>query len=257
MNPFKDYAAYYNLIYRDKNYESEADYIISLLNKTGKSVQTIAELGCGTGGHALCFAKKGFRIDGFDMSSNMIGIAKSTLATSESWVQGKVTFTVGDIRSLPVLNKRDMVLSLFHVMSYQNSNTDLISAFTTAASFLNPGGLFIFDCWYGPGVLRDLPVRKEKVFEDDLLKITRSTVPEMKYNENVVDVHFYLTIRNKLSGLVNELHEVHPMRYFFLPELTYFLDLCGFRILQQTKWMTGTGPDENCWYLCVTAEKVA
>ncbi|NUQ81551.1 MAG: class I SAM-dependent methyltransferase [Bacteroidetes bacterium] len=257
MNPFKDYAAYYNLIYRDKNYESEADYIISLLNKTGKSVQTIAELGCGTGGHALCFAKKGFRVDGFDLSSDMIGIARSSLTTSDSSVKEQVTFSVGDIRSLDVRSKRDMVLSLFHVMSYQNSNTDLISSFRTASDFLNPGGVFIFDCWYGPGVLRDLPVRKEKNFENDHLKITRLTVPEMKYNENVVDVHFYLTILNKLNGSLNELHEIHPMRYFFLPELTHFLDLCGFRILNARNWMTDQAPDENCWYLCVTAEKVA
>ena len=36
------------------------------------------------------------------------------------------------------------MISLFHVMSYQTTNADLLAVFATAAAHLRPGGLFLF-----------------------------------------------------------------------------------------------------------------
>ena len=58
--PFNKIARYYDLIYKDKNYDDEVNYIDNLLEKYLKSEKKILELGCGTGKHALLFKKKGY-----------------------------------------------------------------------------------------------------------------------------------------------------------------------------------------------------
>ena len=46
---FDSYAAYYDLLYRDKNYKAEVVYICRLLKKYKIDSGTILELGSGTG----------------------------------------------------------------------------------------------------------------------------------------------------------------------------------------------------------------
>ena len=49
MKVFGNYGQYYNLIYEDKDYASEVDYIESLIRKNAPHARTILDLGCGTG----------------------------------------------------------------------------------------------------------------------------------------------------------------------------------------------------------------
>jgi len=42
---FNDYARYYDLLYRDKDYAAEAEYVAGLIQKFHPSAQSILELG--------------------------------------------------------------------------------------------------------------------------------------------------------------------------------------------------------------------
>jgi hypothetical protein len=46
---FKAYSRYYDLLYSDKDYESEVKYILHLLKRNGVTKGNILELGSGTG----------------------------------------------------------------------------------------------------------------------------------------------------------------------------------------------------------------
>jgi len=72
MSVFNKYSKYYNLLYKDKNYISETDYIVELIRKNTLNSKTILEFRCGTGSHALCFAEKGFSVNGVDLSEGMV-----------------------------------------------------------------------------------------------------------------------------------------------------------------------------------------
>ena len=48
----------HDLLYRDKQYEKECDFIIKILNKIAPKAKKILELGCGTGKHARLLAKR-------------------------------------------------------------------------------------------------------------------------------------------------------------------------------------------------------
>ena len=73
MSPiFNDYAKYYNLIYADKEYDKEVDYILSLIDKNSDSNTSLLDVGCGTGRHALEFYNKNYSVTGIDISEQMI-----------------------------------------------------------------------------------------------------------------------------------------------------------------------------------------
>jgi hypothetical protein len=58
MSNFNAYSKYYDLIYNNKNYIFEVDYVISLFKKYGNSINNVLELGSGTGNHANYFTSK-------------------------------------------------------------------------------------------------------------------------------------------------------------------------------------------------------
>ena len=58
---------YYNLFYKDKDYEKEAKCIHKKLIKHNVSGQNLLELGCGTGKHAITFSKLGYIFTNFDL----------------------------------------------------------------------------------------------------------------------------------------------------------------------------------------------
>ena len=78
------YAHYYELLYSDKNYEKEVDYIKSFLSNYQNKESSILDLGCGTGNHAEIFASSGYSCTGIDSSKEMINIAKEKLSQNSS-----------------------------------------------------------------------------------------------------------------------------------------------------------------------------
>ena len=69
---FQKYASFYDLLYSDKQYEKECDFITKILNEIAPKAKKILELGCGTGKHARLLAKRGFQIYGVEKSQDMI-----------------------------------------------------------------------------------------------------------------------------------------------------------------------------------------
>lgn len=252
MDNFNFYAKYYDLLYSDKDYNAEVNYLNTLINKFGDiSNKKILDLGCGTGIHANIFSKLGYKVDGVDMSLKMINQAKSKHVKNLA-----LSFFQSNITEFRNEKQYNVVTSLFHVISYQNSNVDLLNAFKTAYVHLKQNGLFIFDFWYGPGVLTDRPEPRVKKLENSLIMVERKAKPVLHVNDNVVDVNYDIMIRNKETQDQQQILEKHSMRYFFINELTFYLKTVGFETLNYFEWMTLEVPDTNSWNVVLIARKV-
>ena len=239
------YSEYYDLLYKDKDYSSEANYVIKLIREHLPKAKLIADFGCGTALHGIEFAMNGFSVEGVELSESMCSIAKRNIAEND--LAKKLEVHNGNISTYNIGRKFDAVVSLFHVMSYLTDNESLNGCFKNAARHLKKNGLFIFDFWYGPCVLTVRPSKRRKVLKGNGLEIIRTALPFMIYNENVVEVNY--TIKGTRSeGKRNfELREEHRMRYFFLPELKFICETNGFRMLNVFEWMTGRELDETTW----------
>ena len=250
---FDTYARYYDLLYRDKDYAGESEYVSAHIRTQAPQAKHILELGCGTGTHAEYLARMGYIVHGVDLSEAMLSLAEKRKATLPSEVAMRLSFGPGDVRTVRTGKKYDAVISLFHVISYQTTNDDLAAAFETASAHLQPGGLFLFDFWYGPAVLMQKPDVRVKRLEDEEIKVTRIAEPEMHVNENVVDVNYQVWIEIKESGKVEQVEETHKMRYLFLPELSQLLESRQFEMLETREWLTNNTPGEGSWGVMAVA----
>jgi SAM-dependent methyltransferase len=250
MTAFGGYARYYDLLYRDKDYHGETEFIDRLIRRYAPGARRILELGCGTGGHGILLAEKGYNVVGLDRSEEMLAAAGQRVAQLPAATTSRVNFFQGDARSFKVEGRFDVALALFHVMSYQLQNDDLRAVLARVKAHLAPGGVFIFDCWYGPAVLTDRPVVRVKRFADDATGVTRIAEPTLHPNLNRVDVKFELFIQDIASGTVEKLSELHQMRYLFRPEVELLAKDAGLHVASCGAWMSDQEPDFSTWYAC-------
>lgn len=253
MAVFSKYAHYYDLFYHDKDYKAETRYVDTLIRKYYPEAKNILELGCGTGRHAEFLNKKGYEICGLDVSSEMIEQAQRRAGKARH-KNAAMTFIKSDIRDFALPKTYDVIISLFHVVSYQKSNEDLKAVFTKTKEHLTPKGIFIFDCWYGPAVLTERPTVKVKRYENEDIVATRIAEPVMLPNKNRVNVNYQIFIRDKKNGAVEEISETHKMRYLFKPELDAFLSEIGLEIIHSEEWLTGRSPGFNTWNVCFVGQ---
>ncbi len=237
---FDSYSMYYNLLYKDKNYESEADYIAALLG----DVKTVFEMGCGTGKHAKLLTNKGYEMFGIDLSASMLEHAKALGIDCEQ----------GDVRTFRAGRMFDAVISLFHVASYQTNDEDINNYFKTAAAHLNNGGKFIFDVWHKPAVLAQIPEKRVKTLENGDVKVVRYCVPNHIKEKDMVEVNYTIEVTDKHSGRTESIKECHPMRYFSYEDIKKFGSQNGMKIIKSEEWLTHNTPGTDTWGVCYILE---
>lgn len=250
---FDTYAAYYDLLYRDKDYAAEAEYVASHIRRNAPGAKRIFELGCGTGGHAIHLAQMGYVVHAIDFSEEMLSRALQRKDALPPEVAARLSFSNGDIRTVRTGETYDAVISLFHVVSYQVSNGNLAAAFETAWSHLRGGGLFLFDFWYGPAVLTEKPEVRVKRLENKHIEVTRIAEPWLSAEESTVQVDYTLFVKNKETGGIEQTTESHHLRYLFLTELQNYL-AGRFVAPKSFEWMTDNPLSESTWsaFVCAT-----
>ncbi len=245
-NIFDAYSRYYDLLYQDKDYVTETTYIRALLTRQGVVAGDLLELGSGTGKHAQLLVKYGYTVDGIERSAEMV--AQIPVMTGLNCQQG-------DIRSFRMERSYDAVLSLFHVLSYQTSNEDVLAVFARAAEHLKPGGVFVFDFWYSPAVYAQKPTTRVKRMFDEQVEVTRVAEPCIYPNENRVDVNYTIYAKERASNSILTFAELHPMRHFSLPEIDLIADVVGLKRVGTEEFLTGIEPSEMTWGVCVTLQR--
>ena len=262
MTVFEGYARYYDLLYGDKDYRAEVTYLEGLIERFGVSEpreggadKRLLELGCGTGNHGTIFVEDGFSVCGVDFSEEMLSGARKRIEGLPEGVARKIKVSHGDVRTVRLDERFDYITCPFHVINYQTTDSDLKELLETAAFHLEEGGLFIFDCWYGPAVESDRPELRVKRVEDKEYRITRIAEPEMDAAARRVDVRYELFITEKESGEIESLKEIHPMRYLFPDEVEEFLKGGGFELLHSEEWLTGKVPGIDTWSVTFVARK--
>lgn len=254
MSVFGEYARYYDLLYRDKDYRGEVAFVRRLIDRFAPKAKTILDLGCGTGRHAAGFVEHGFTVLGVDRSEEMLGRARSAIQAMLPAHSARFEVAADDVRTFETERRFDAVVSIFHVASYQTTDEDLLAMFQVAAKHLVPGGLFLFDCWYGPTVLAEPPEVRVKRLEDADIALTRIAEPEWRKSEDVVVVNYDIFLREKKTGAITEIKESHRLRYLFEPGVRKKLSEAGFDLRAAGEWMTDAPPSErtfSVWFAAV------
>lgn len=243
---FNDYSKYYDLLYQDKDYKGEVEYICALLETHGLREGRVLEFGSGTGIHGNLIASKGYDVVGVELSAEMVAIADQTAG---------FTCSQGDMTTTKVDGNFDAAISLFHVVSYLTTDDAISDFFRNSFEHLKDNGIFIFDVWYSPCVDVNPPEIRIKRMENSNLKIIRIAEPTVFIDKNRVDVHFTVFSKGGSEHTWTKTEEVHPMRHFSIEEIRNFAEPIGFKFLASEEFGSGLEPSNDTWGVCFVFKK--
>jgi SAM-dependent methyltransferase len=224
---FNSYARYYDRIYQNRDYSNFTKTIVDLLKKHGAAGGRVLDLGCGTATQSLFFERLGYSYTGVDRSPEMIQIAKEKFPDRES------NFLVSEISRLNLNHKFEVIVSLFHVLSYQTENEQLMDFFKAITRHMNENSVAYVDFWSGPAVREQGPQVSQKTFQDKdgVLKkmvapLTSSSFPVFELDVQVEELQDNI--------FVETVKEKHTMRCFFPEELEEVTRRAGLIIIEKS-----------------------
>ena len=252
---FAKYAAAYDVLNTDKDYESECDFLGKVFQSYGRGeIRHILDLGCGTGGHAIPLARRGYKLFGIDRSPQMLADARKKAKAER--LSEQLRFKTGNIQNLDLCESFDAVICMFNVLGYQTSNEALFATLRTVSKHLRPDGLFICDFWYGPAVLKQRPTDRVKIIQKGGDRIIRLCKPKIDIQTHIVNV-FYHLLHLRENNLVEETEEKHSIRFIFKPEIEFLMSQVGLSLVHFCSFSRldqNTG--EGTWNVSVIARLI-
>ncbi len=134
MSSYKSFAAFYDSLTYNVNYEAACGYITSFLNK-GEGLKLL-DLACGTGSMTKLMCDAGYDVTGVDLSEDMLLVASSKCSAS---------FIKADMRSFDFKERFDNCICCLDSINHLNSLEDWKSCFESVYKSLKTGGVFVFD----------------------------------------------------------------------------------------------------------------
>jgi SAM-dependent methyltransferase len=249
------YSAAYDALYGGKAYEFECDMIEKAFTEFGLApITRVLDLGCGTGGHAIPLARRGYEVIGVDRSQGMLDAARPKVESAG--VANRVTLVAGEITSVPAVARCDAALMMFAVLGYLATNTEVEMALASTRRNLRDGALLVFDVWHAPAVLRYPPGQRWKIVDRAGSSTLRLSAGELDTQARTCTVSFRVM---EIAGgrVTHDTEEKHAMRYFDRDELERLLACAGFELLRLGGFPDySREPAANDWSISVIARAV-
>lgn len=138
---YEMFARYYDGLMRDVPYAKRADYLCRALKRCRHAPGVCLDLACGTGSLTLELADRGLDIFGLDLSPEMLSVARQ-----KAEARGRDLLLVcQDMRRLNLYGLVDTVFCTMDGINHLPGESAVRQTFRRVASFLNPGGCFLFD----------------------------------------------------------------------------------------------------------------
>lgn len=150
---YERFAYFYDYLMRDMPYDSWIAFLRQCFAKFAeKPVQSIVDLGCGTGSIAIPLMELGYGVTGIDLSGDMLAVAKAradelqqqALQNGSSRLEAPY-WLEQDMREWTAGQPVDCVISFCDSLNYITEESGIQQAFQQTAQGLGSGGLFVFD----------------------------------------------------------------------------------------------------------------
>jgi SAM-dependent methyltransferase len=249
------HARHYDLIYAEKPYAAEAEFVANRFARAGVHPPArILDVACGTGRHALELARLGFSVTGIDLNPVLLGIARATAERSSM----KIDFRVADMRSLPIggEDRFDAATCLFDSLGYVGDDMAVLDTLRSIGACLVEGGVFVFEVLNAPAMIRNADVLRVRSWErpdgGELLRIS-STDVDADTGSFVVD---YRVLELRPDGTFSEERDRHCNRAFSVEEIQWFLDSTGYEQIGVAEaYDEEAKVNDDTWHLLVSARR--
>lgn len=141
MEAYSEFANVYDIFMEDTPYEEWYKFIEVCVKEQGLDIQSVCELGCGTGQMTMLFAKSGCEVIGIDYSPEMLMVAQDRAFEEEV----SILYLMQDMSEFEINREVDLVCSCCDSINYLLEEDEVKSTFERVEKHLALNGLFIFD----------------------------------------------------------------------------------------------------------------
>jgi ubiquinone/menaquinone biosynthesis C-methylase UbiE len=218
-------ASVYDRLNSGVDYKAWADYIERLFLRYAKEKPSLVlDLACGTGNITVELAQRGYDMTGVDLSEEMLSVARSKCDSLN--LEHKVLLIRQNMTELELYGTVNAVVCCLDSLNYLTDTSELKRALTRVHTYLEPGGLFIFDM--------NTPAKFERVYgfnsyllEEDGIFCGWQNI----YNKKTKICDFYLTIfRECPDGRWERFDEEQRERCYSLRTIKKLLCETGFEL---------------------------
>ncbi len=140
-----------------KEWFSSDEYLELYKHRDGKDASKIIELiltsveipqsalildsACGAGRHSIYLAERGYNVIGFDLSKNLLNIAKTN--STERGLS--INYVIGDKRNIYFKKKFNLIVNLFTSFGYFLTDEENFSFIDNSHNFLLDNSFFVID----------------------------------------------------------------------------------------------------------------
>ncbi len=241
MEAYGSFAQVYDLFMDNVPYEEWCAYLTGLLTEYGIDGGLLLDLGCGTGKLTRLLKKAGFDMIGVDNSLEMLEIAREAeggdfCAEGEGSLPGQrepaekeppVLYLLQDMRAFELYGTVRAVVSICDSVNYILREEELLRVFRLVNTYLDPGGIFIFD-------LNTLYKYRELLGENTISEIREegAFIWENYFDEenciNEYDLTFFVRER---GDLYRRYQETHYQRAYELETVKELLEKAGMEFI--------------------------
>jgi SAM-dependent methyltransferase len=215
------HARRYDLIFADKPYAAEAQFVDGLL---GRPRGRLLDLACGTGRHALEFTRLGWAVTGVDYGADLLVRARESAQAAGA----EIRFVEQDMCALDLGTERyDAITCLFDSIGYPQSDEGVVAALEGARRHLAPGGTLVAEFLHGPAMTASYdPVKVRTWALPDGGELLRVSLTQLDVEHSVMHVGYDL-VELDPDGTYRRERETHANRYFTVSEMRSLLRMAG------------------------------
>ena len=222
MSGYSDFAAVYDSLMLNADYEKRVKYIEKLFKKYGKMPTLMLDLACGTGEFSAAFSKKGVEVIGVDISEDMLSIARE-----KAYDEGlDILYLCQAAEDLDLYGTVDGAICCLDSLNHITKKSELEKAIGKVSLFLEPECLFIFDV--------NTPYKHKNVLANNTFVLENEEVYcvwQNEYNEKTVSTDITLDIFVEGEGVYERFTESFSERAYEITDLEELLKNSGFEVL--------------------------
>lgn len=150
-------APFYDSLGERVDYASWADFYEECFRRYAPvRVESVLDLGCGTGNMTLELSRRGYDMIGVDNAPDMLAVARERAEREK--MSGRILFLCQDMCEFELYGTVDAVVSTLDCINHVTDRKELSRLFHWVHNYLNPNGLFLFDL--------NTPYKFENVYGD-------------------------------------------------------------------------------------------
>jgi len=208
---------YYQQAYNHRD-ENDAKVLCELILN---SVQLhpkakILDAACGAGRHYINFAQKGFSVFGFDLSKNLLNVAKRNCELKNI----QANFFCADIRKVFLKSKFDLITNLFTSFGYFESDKENFSFIQNAYELLKENGYYVLDYF------------NENHLRKNLLEKSYKKNNEVVFFENRKIINGRIEKIIKIKNPESEIEFIESVKIYSFEQLKTEITKIGFELVK-------------------------